>query len=217
MADPTPGGRYGPFRRDARPPVIAAPQKGIVFLATPKCASTSIEEVLTPYAQVILKGLPSVKHTHYRGFRRFIEPLLAARGFPRDRYEVVCLMREPTDWLHSWYRYRSREGMAGKPNFTGGMTFDAFVRAYLEGVPPATVGRQADFVRDNDGSLGVDRLFRYEDLGRFVTYLEGKLGAKVELPARNTSPVREVPLSEDLQRELHTHLARDYELYASLR
>ena len=42
---------------------------------------------------------------------------------------VVALMREPVDWLGSWYRYRQRDGMARPQNSTREISFDAFVRA----------------------------------------------------------------------------------------
>ena len=72
-----------------------------IFLCMPKCASTSIEATLNPYSQLYTSRHPKVKHTNDSKYQRFIKPFLN-----QDDIEVVCLMREPISWLHSWYRYR---------------------------------------------------------------------------------------------------------------
>ena len=42
------------------------------------------------------------------------------------------MIREPVSWLSSWYRYRLREEIAGRPNSTRGRSFDEFVAEWLE-------------------------------------------------------------------------------------
>src|SRR3712207_9173435 len=117
--------------------MLLAPEKGFVFLATPKAASTSIEQAFRPYSQVTMRG-NAFKHTRYAQFQRFLRPFLAAKGFPRDSYEVVCVFREPIDWLASWWRYRSREELADPShpshhNYAGHLSFEQFAYAYMKG------------------------------------------------------------------------------------
>ena len=65
--------------------MMAFPAHGFVLLAMPKCASTSIESALAPYASLVIDKPPSRKHLGCAGFTKRIEPGLAAEGHPRSR------------------------------------------------------------------------------------------------------------------------------------
>jgi hypothetical protein len=193
--------------------MLIAPKKGFVFLATPKTASTSIERAFQPYAQAFLKGNP-FKHTTYAGFQRFLQPYLAAQGFPRDSYEVICVLREPIDWLSSWWRYRTRDELRGHRNYAGHVSFEQFARAYMEGSKQfARVGRQYNFVRPRPGERELDRIFRYDRLDLLVEYLCEKVGKKVEVGFSNVSPERPFALSEECERELREFFEPEYRIY----
>jgi hypothetical protein len=115
--------------------MIAAPQHGLLFLAMPKCASTAIEAALEPHGQVVTRGNPGLKHMHYRGFERFVQPMLRRTGHPRHSYDVVCIFREPVHWLHSWWRYRARPELrrpesVRHANYPGDVSFATFCDAY---------------------------------------------------------------------------------------
>ena len=132
------------------------------------------------------------------------------------RFTVVALMREPTDWLGSWYRYRQREGTdPGKS--TRGMTFDAFVRAWCSDPRPdfADVGSQERFLRPRQG-VGVDRLFRYEEIETFVDFLEDRLGCEIILPRLNVSPAGATELTPETRALLKEAAADDYAMYETL-
>jgi hypothetical protein len=79
--------------------------------------------------------------------------------------ETLAVMREPISWLGSWYRFRRRPFMEGKPNATFDVSFDDFVSAYMQGDPPgfANVGSQSKFLEPRPTGTGVDHMFRYED------------------------------------------------------
>lgn len=199
--------------------MLLAPGKGFVFLATPKAGSTSIEEAFLPYSQMVLQGSPSIKHTSYSAFQRFLQPYLTSRGFPRESYEVVCAFRDPVDWLSSWWRYRSREKLANpsRPkhrNYTGEVSFEEFIRAYMEGNEQfAKVGRQSRFVQPRSGQVEVDRIFRYDRLDLLVDFLCEKVGERVEVGNENASPKRMFSLPEESERELREFLAAEYRIY----
>ena len=204
--------------------MLLAPRHGFVFLAMTKAASTSIEESFAPYADVLLKGNP-LKHTQYAGFQKFLQPFLESKGFPRESYEVVCAFREPIDWLFSWYRYRSREELAdpSRPihrNYTGNVTFEQFVRAYMDGSEqfariqnPSGVKRQSSFVRPRPDQPEVDRIFRYERIDLLVEYLREKVGEEVEVGVSNVSPQLESNLSRVAEVELREFLEPEYRIY----
>jgi hypothetical protein len=202
--------------------MIAVPGRGLVFLAQTKCASTSIEHALERFAQVLLQNEPRMKHMSVREFSEAAAPLLDRFGYPRQAYEIVCLIREPIEWLHSWWRYRARPELADPAhprhaNYAGQVSFDGFAEAYLEGGHAfAEVGRQADFLIDGMGNVGVDRLFRYEDLDLVLEYLQIKLGEKLpELDRLNVSPPNPLVLSDTGRRALEEFFRAEYALHAA--
>lgn len=189
-------------------------EQRLAFLATPKTGSTAIAVALESLASVSVQRPPVLKHTTVHRWQRFLGPYLAAAA--GEEFTTVALMREPRDWLGSWYRYRSRED-ADPRRSTAGMDFDAFVRAWCDDPQPefAAVGSQARFLRPRQGR-GVDRLFRYERIDRFVEFLEHRLGCEIILPRVNVSPEGRLALSPSTEALLRARAAEDFALYASL-
>jgi Sulfotransferase family len=186
----------------------------LAFLATPKTGSTAIAAALESLAAVSIQRPPLLKHTTVHRYRRFIGPYLEAAS--KDTFTLVALMREPTDWLGSWYRFRQREETeAGKS--TRDISFDEFVRAWCREDRPefADVGSQGRFLRPRQG-VGVDRLFRYEAIGTFVHFLEDRLGCEIILPRLNVSPEGATELTSATAALLRAAAAEDFELYATL-
>jgi hypothetical protein len=189
-------------------------RQGLVFLATPKTGSTAIESVLAPHAAVVITRPPQLKHANMQKYQRQLAPFLGDPGL--EKLSTCALMREPLDWLGSWYRYRQRpEEVPDKS--TLGMSFDEFVLAWCRKDQPecARVGAQATFLTP-EGLRPVDHIFRYEDMPAFLRFLERRLGMPVVLPVENVSPEAELSLSADVAARLKTHAARDFALYASL-
>ncbi len=189
-------------------------EQRLAFLATPKTGSTAIAAALESLAAVSIQRPPLLKHTTVHRYRRFIGPFLEAAS--KDSFTVVALMREPRDWLGSWYRFRQREETeAGKS--TRGMSFDDFVRAWCQDQRPdfADVGSQGKFLRPRQGA-GVDRLFCYEAIGSFVHFLEERLGCEIILPRLNVSPPGALELSAETETLLREVAEEDFALYRTL-
>lgn len=190
-------------------------EQRLAFLATPKTGSTAIAAALESLASVSVQRPPVLKHTTVHRFRRFVGPYLEAAS--KADWTVVALMREPTDWLGSWYRFRARDDQADPKKSTRGLSFDDFVQAWCQDPRPefADVGAQSKFLRPRQGQ-GVDRLFRYEDIGGFVAFLEDRLGCEIILPRVNVSPAGETSLSPGTAALLRAVAAEDFALYDSL-
>lgn len=193
-------------------------EQRLAFLATPKTGSTAIAAALESLAAVSIQRPPLLKHTTVHRYRRFVGPYLEAAS--KDEFTLVALMREPKDWLGSWYRFRQRDEVESAKS-TKGMTFDAFVQAWCQDPRPdfADVGSQGRFLRprqDKGVERGVDRLFRYEDIGTFVQFLEDRLGCEIILPRLNVSPPGATELSAETGALLRVAAAEDYALYATL-
>ena len=186
----------------------------LAFLATPKTGSTAIAAALESLAAVSVQRPPVLKHTSVHRFRRFVGPYLEAAS--KADWTLVALMREPRDWLGSWYRFRQREETDPK-NSTRGLSFDAFVRAWCSDPRPAfaDVGSQERFLRPRQGQ-GVDRLFRYEEIDTFVHFLEDRLDCEITLPRLNVSPAGLTDLATETEALLHQVAAADFALYDRL-
>lgn len=190
----------------------------LVFLANTKAGSTSIGAALESLAQVSIQRPPELKHIDAASFGTFLRPWLEREaGAP---FTTVALMREPTDWLGSWYRARQRDEVEGTPESTAGMSFSDFVAASLSPEPPACarLRRQADFLSADQGRTPlVDHIFRYEAIATFVHFLEERLNCAITLPHLNVSPHTRLTLDDGPRARLAAGMEADYRLYGSLR
>jgi Sulfotransferase family len=187
----------------------------LVFLATPKTGTTAITAALESLAAVSIPRPAALKHTNVQRYHQFLHPYLetAAGG----AFSVVAMIREPRDWLGSWYRFRQQDGLTDAHESTANVSFDEFVQAYCREVRPnfANVGSQAEFLAPhNDKS--VDHLFRYEDINTFLHYLEEKLDCEILLPRLNVSPPGKLELTAKSEALLHSFAAKDFAIYRTL-
>lgn len=188
----------------------------IVLLAVPKTGTTALEQALLAHASAAILDPPGQKHVSAMGYRNRLSKFFEQRG--KHPMELVAVMREPVDWLSSWYRYRSRPQLDGKANSTRGISFDAFVDAWLGPDQPgfAQVGSQARFLCDDAGTVAVDRIYPYDRLADLVGFLEARLDTTLDPPRRNVSPPRPVALSDEMRARLHREAAAEFALWDSL-
>ena len=186
----------------------------LVFLATPKTGSTAIETALDGLASFSLRRPAVAKHTDARRYRSHIGPFLRASA--GAEFTTVALMREPLDWLGSWYRFRRGEEGPDADAAVQGLDFDRFVHDHMASPPPAhaDVGSQARFL--GGAEPAVDRIFAYEDIDRFVEFLEDRLDCAILLPRLNVSPEAQLEIAPDTVARLRDHAAEDYRLWERL-
>jgi len=169
----------------------------LVIYSIPKTGSSAIDAALAPHADIAISSPPVLKHMPVYRFNRFMGPLFDVVN--AGDFESFGIIREPIDWLGSWYKYRGRAQLNGQDNSTANKTFDEFVLAAMKGKPPAfaNVGSQARFVGGGVGDAGIDHLFQYEQMDRAVAFLEDRLGHTISLDRKNVSPPRPLELSDD--------------------
>lgn len=189
----------------------------LVMLAVPKTGTQAYEAALGDRADMVIRHPPGAKHVTAQGFRRKLLPFLDP-----DRtqgLETLAVIRDPVDWLGSWYRYRGRPQIEGHPNSTADLSFDDFAEAYLTPEPPAfaRVGSQARFVSDRAGQVIVDHLFAYEDQRSLRQFLEERLGIGITPPERNVSPPGKLSLDPGIEARLREVFAPDFTLHARAR
>ena len=187
----------------------------LVFLATPKTGSTAIEAALDGLSSISVMRPRAAKHTDAARYRSFVGPYL--RALSGEDFTTVALMREPLDWLASWYRFRLGEEGPDADGAAQGLDFDRFIADHLtDPTPPhADVGSQAAFLAPPEGA--VDRIFAYEDIDRFVAFLEDRLDCGITLPRLNVSRAAQLDIAAETVARLRTHAARDYALWEGLR
>lgn len=188
----------------------------LVILATPKTGTTAIEAALGPLAAVSVTHPPALKHTDARQWQAHLKPYLHAVS--GEEFEAIALMREPLEWLGSWYRFTRRDYAETQNEARGPQSFAEFIEGYLS-TPTATfsdVGSQSAFLTDDAGNLAVDRVFRYEQINDFVAFLEDRLDFYIELPSLNVSPEFDLDLSDSLRARLKDALAKEYAIYDAI-
>ncbi len=188
-------------------------QKLVIF-SVPKTGSSAIDAALAPHADIAISSPPVLKHMPVYRFNRFMTPLFEVVN--SGEFERFALVREPIDWLGSWYKYRSRPQLDGQDKSTANVSFDDFVLEARKGKPApfANVGSQARFMGGGVGPDGVDHLFQYEQMDVAVAFLEDRLQRKIALPQKNVSPQRDLELS-DAAREKYTQKRQEeFDLWA---
>jgi len=190
--------------------------KRLVFLSVPKTGSTAYETALAPHADIIVSNPPMLKHAPLYRYNRFFRPMF--EKVCNVELETLAVMREPISWLGSWYRYRQRPFMKGRPNATFGLSFDEYVRAYMKGKKPeyANVGSQFKFLEPQPNGCKVTHLFRYEDQTGLSAFLEDRLDLTMSLGEENVSPRIDLTLSPDVEAAFRRKCAHEFTLYDSI-
>ena len=185
----------------------------LVLLCVPKTGTTAYQTALGPHAAMVVRDPPELKHAPVFRYNRFYRPALEKFiGAPLD---VVAVMREPVDWLGSWYRYRRRPFTKGQRSSTHDVTFDEFIDAYTRGDKPpfANVGSQAKFLKPQKNGTAVTHLFRYEDQKGLRKFLQDRLAVTFETVQENASPDMPLDLSAETEAKLRRKCADEFALW----
>lgn len=188
----------------------------LAFLSVPKTGTTAYEAALAPRADLVITDPPMLKHAPVYRYNRFIRPMFLR--VCDAEMELMAVMREPVSWLGSWYRYRRRPFMAGKPNHTFDVTFDEFVLAYMKGDKPgfADVGSQLNFMKGQPNGTEITHYFRYEDQDRLQRFLQERLDVDLNLTRENVSPPMALTLDPDVEKRYRRKFADEFALYNSI-
>lgn len=188
----------------------------LVFLSVPKTGTTAYETALRDRADMVISDPPELKHAPVYRYNRFFRPMFDK--VCHAEMETLAVMREPVSWLGSWYRYRRRPFMKGKPNSTHEVSFDDFVAAYAMGDPPefARVGSQAKFLEPRPNGTRVTHLFRYEAPEKLTAFLEDRLQMRIETARENVSPEMALELSPQTEAKLRRKCSEEFALYDAI-
>ncbi len=187
-------------------------RENLAVLAVPKTGTTALAMALRSRADIIFGG--KRKHMNAAFFHRKVAPFL------KDAYKVtperMAVIREPLDFMRSWYKYRQRKQLAGTPKSTQGLSFEAFIEAALSDDPPACakIGRQATFLSlARRNIVPVHHLFAYEAQPRLQSFLNERFRGNIDLKPHNVSPNIAAPVSDELRARFRADYAAEYDLY----
>ncbi len=188
----------------------------LVLLSVPKTGTHAYTQALGPRASMVVTDPPELKHAPVYRYNRFFRPMFEKMG--AEEMELVAVIREPLDWLGSWYRYRQRPALDGRPTSTKGHSFDAFLEASCEDTPPAfaNVGNQAKFVEARPNGTAVSHFFRYEDQAGLRAFLAERLGDLPDIPSVNVSPRLDLQASPDVDALVRRERAAEFTLWESI-
>lgn len=189
----------------------------LVLLAVPKTGTTALASALSPHADILVNDPPELKHAPLYRYNRFFRPMFE-KACGEENMETMAIMREPVDWLGSWYRYRRRDFNKGKRTSTHDVSFDEFVDEYTKGDrrPFANVGSQAKFLEPRPNGTAITHLFRYDDQAGIIGFLEERLSLALDLPRLNVSPSMELNLTPKTEDKLRRKCADEFALYDSI-
>jgi len=154
-------------------------EKKLIFICPPKTGTTSLK-----YA---LKDLPGVNI--FRGPSRhmpFEECLSFVKQEKLADYKTCAVIRHPFDKLISWFQYRSRPQLFGKPRYVGDMSFKEFVNSHEGDFKKYSDKR---FVQHEEQECSL--IFKYENFGLFLNFFNFHY-PDIELGYLNQSEKRQI-------------------------
>jgi hypothetical protein len=192
-------------------------EKRFVFVANSKTASTSIERALLQHAEIHRAGTPQRKHIPLRTALREYRFLFGRKKYAPETFFKFGVMRDPADWIQSWYRYRKGNTVAHP--ISKETTFEDFWKDWLaKPEKPKQKRQQKKFFVKVDGNLIADYIIPYPELDSHFATITNGLGIEAQLANHNVSKIKSLDdsLSDATLTEIRTHFAEDYALFNRL-
>ncbi|MFP4044453.1 MAG: sulfotransferase family 2 domain-containing protein [Rhodosalinus sp.] len=193
-------------------------EKRFVFVANTKSASTTIEHAMMEHAEIHRAGSPKRKHIPLVEIYRAYDSLFGQPEHRPETYFAFGVMREPVDWILSWYRYR--KGNDVQAPLSEDMTFARFWERNDWNItrPDGRRHLQRQIFCDSGDRVLADVIIPYHDLEAGFARICNALGLPDRLQRKNVSRIREIaePIPPSLQAEMRAFYAPDYELFDSL-
>lgn len=192
-----------------------------IFIANSKSASSSIEaSKLVKYSDIRVTSAYSGKHMSLESvYQRFG---FLYKEFPFETFFKFSVIRDPLDWVISWYNFRSRPGEKkdrkyGQKFYAGDISFEEF---WQQNKDLPFLNPQSDrFFAGDDGEIELNYLIKQSDFQKDFAEVKEILDLSfIRIPRKNRSLSRvdAADISDVVKQEIAEKYARDYELYSSL-
>ncbi len=183
-----------------------------IYIAVPKTGSSSMEAAFKAYESERLSAGVK-KHTPAKMLKAQLGDEFWNRSFK------VAMVREPFDWMYSWYRFRQRDALKDPAHrfhhrYTGNISFDEFVQTFNKN---ELMLKQSDFICDEQGEVMIDFVGRLESLQSDFDHVCSRLGVtSITLPQLNVSGQAQSQidsLSTSSRERIRRIFKRDFELF----
>lgn len=188
-----------------------------VFLANQKCASTTLHEMLRPFADKAYTFSVYQKPLGTHSDAKTVKHYLEKRGYNWDEYYSFTTIREPFSRIRSMFRYESdwrkhrdiTDLLRPIPkDFKSYVMGDWFFKRFVE---------IEEFTGDDQGKKIVDEIIRVEDIDKRVPGLIEKLGVPLDLtevPVMNrTSKKSSLVYDEEMRDHIKQFNFNDFKFY----
>lgn len=185
-----------------------------VFVANTKAASTSLEAALAPHAEIQRAANSPRKHIPMIEAVKVYDFLFKQEGYEPNTFFRFGVMRDPLEWIASWYRYR--KGNNVQSPLPQDMDFVGFWRKNDWNITRADGAKhlQRDMFCWRKGGLAVDYIIPYGALDTDFGMICKGLNLKVNLPRLNVSTLKasgsDIPA--EMEDEVRAHYAEDYDI-----
>lgn len=167
--------------------MLIGDKKKFVFVANTKTASTSIEKVLKPHAEIHHAGTSARKHAPLRRLPGLYPEIFGGKfGSPEmNRFFIFGVMRDPIDWIGSWFRYRKGNPEVDSP-LPADMSFEEFWarRDWNVMRRDGTRFLQRHLFCGPEGRVLADVIIPYERLNEIFGEICDGLGVESDLPRK---------------------------------
>jgi hypothetical protein len=198
--------------------MLISTEKKFVFIANTKTASTSIEHALMDYAEIHRGGSPARKHIGLYQAYNIYNFLFSQPDHTPDQYFKFGVMRDPLDWIGSWYRYR--KGNNVESPLPRGMDFEAFWERKDWNImrPDGWKYLQRHlFCAPQGGEVLADVIIPYHKVGEEFGKICDAFGIESPLPRKNVSELRDAGfIPAHLEDEMRDFYDADYRLWNRL-
>jgi hypothetical protein len=197
-------------------------ERKFIFVANTKAASTSIEDsTFADEVDIRLTNIRIGKHLSIGDIAERFD--FVFEEFPLDSFLKFGVIRDPLDWVVSWFNFRSRPELRvpthrSHHNYVGDIEFDQFWAASHD--QPFLQPQAHKFVSSSDPAARVNYLIRFDRMRDDLSEVAGVLSRRPpKLAHRNVSRIKRISASsvnESLADEIRSRYSIDYKLLDSL-
>lgn len=191
-------------------------EKRFVLISNAKAGSTSLEQVLSPFAEIGLRSTKNGKHIPWSEVRSRFHFLFEHPDYAPETFFRFGVIRDPLDRFVSWYNYRfepeARRTGKQPMSIQEFWQLDDWVKFDRQGRKKL----QRDVFADDDGVCRFDLVLPLKMMGEYEQQLGKRLRIRLEIPKANAS--RKLISTKDLPPafadEVREFYAEDYAFLA---
>lgn len=162
-----------------------------IFIANLKAASSAIEQVLKPLAEIAVIDASADKHMPFSEIERRFGWVFDT--VPREKFMIFGVMRDPVDFVLSLYNSHTHISfrIIFPHLYTGGMSFDRFIDEWCVENSQQLVPQFQRFT-DKNGAVGANFIISHDQLLDGMRAIAAAIGAPqlLSLPKVNVSNPR---------------------------